>query len=244
MNSEARKIYNASKFIIQKLEEKYEINLDVRNVKELSRSSLEQKNNGINSSKRRVNSPGIAKSTIEGHNEKTIRENLTELFDINNPIIKLKNLAILLAKLNDFDSDYIHIYRILVWISLCILIDSKTKVLEGYNHRMYFSNDDSANKQKVIEYLQNIKPFYRIIDYNQLLFLYEEYGRILTLQNMKMRHRVKNIKDEKDYIINETVVIPTNTSMVLGLIGIKDTRKYGKIQKAINKLRTKDTTKK
>ena len=59
-----------------------------------------------------------------------------------------------------------------------------------------------------------------------------------------MRHRVKNIKDEKDYIINETVVIPTNTSMVLGLIGIKDTRKYGKIQKAINKLRTKDTTKK
>lgn len=33
MSNEAKKIYNASKFIIQELEEKYEINLDVRNVK-------------------------------------------------------------------------------------------------------------------------------------------------------------------------------------------------------------------
>lgn len=33
MSNEAKKIYNATKLIIRELEEKYEINLDVRNVK-------------------------------------------------------------------------------------------------------------------------------------------------------------------------------------------------------------------
>tara|TARA_B100001758_G_scaffold29470_1_gene20856 strand:- start:12595 stop:13368 length:774 start_codon:yes stop_codon:yes gene_type:complete len=244
MDIKVRRIYDASMAIIRELEKKYEINLDVSNVKELSTSSLKQQNNGIISSRRRVNSPGSAKSIIEGHDETTIRENLTKLFDISNPIIKLKNLAILLEELNDFDSDYIHIYRILVWISLCILIDSKTKVLKDYKHSIHFSLDNSVNKQKVITYLQNKKPFYRIIDYNQLLFLYKEYNSILKLQNMKMRRGSTNIKEAQDFIINGTVVIPTNTSMALGLIGIKDTRMYGKIQKAIKKLRAKDTTKK
>lgn len=248
-NKEVRRIYDATMAIAQVLEQKYEINLDASSVKELSASSLRNKNNGIRSSERRVNSPGVGKSAIQGYNEPTIRENLKELFDIDNkPVIKLKRLASLLEESNDFNGDYIHnyihIYKILVWITLHILIDSKKKVLEHYGSNIHISIDDSDNKKKIIKYLQNKKPFYRIIDYDQLLFLYKEYDSTLGLQDAKMLLGLTNVRGTADLVISGTHVKPTNTTMALGLMGIKDKRKYGKIQKAIDKLRAKDTTKK
>ena len=244
-NEEVRKIYDTSMAIVRELEQKYEINLDASSVKELSASSLQKQNKGIRSNSRRVNSPGVGKSAIQRYDESTIRENLTELFNIdNNPVIKLKRLAILLEKSNDFNSDgYIHIYKILVWITLHILIDSKKKVLENYESNIHISRDSSANKEKIIKYLQNKKPFYRIIDYDQLLFLYKQYNSTLRLQYAKIQRESINVREAQDLVISGTHVKPTNTSMAFSLMGIKDTRKYGKIQKAINKLRAKDTTK-
>lgn len=244
-NMEVRRIYDTTMAIARELEKEYEITLDASSVKELSASSLRNKNNGIRSNSRRVNSPGVGKSAIQRYNEPTIRENLTELFDIDNkPVIKLRRLAILLEESNDFNGDYIHIYKILVWITLHILIDSKKKVLENYGSNIHISRDHSANKDKIITYLQNKKPFYRIIDYDELLFLYREYDSTLGLQDAKMLLGLTNIRGPTDLVISGTHVKPTNTSMAFSLMGITDTRKYGKIQKAINKLRAKDTTKK
>ena len=113
MSNRAKEIYENTLAIIQDIEERYKAN-------ELSESSLKQRNNAISSSRRRINTPEITKS-IMGPDETTIRNKLTDLFNVNNnPIIKLKELAILLVKLNDFDNDYAHIYLILVWITLYI----------------------------------------------------------------------------------------------------------------------------
>lgn len=77
-----------------------------------------------------------------------------------------------------------------------------------------------------------------------MLFLYKEYDSTLGLQDAKMLLGLTNVRGTADLVISGTHVKPTNTTMALGLMGIKDTRKYGKIQKAIDKLRAKDTTKK
>lgn len=74
----------------------------------------------------------------------------------------LKHLAKLLYNLEYFKQyNFSYIYKILVWIALRILIDSKKTTLVGYD-----------------EYIENV--------YDQLLYLFNAYIGVLRLQEAKI----------------------------------------------------------
>jgi len=169
----------------------------------------------------------------------------------------LKHLAKLLHKIEYFKQyNFSYIYKILVWIALRILIDSKKATLVGYDEykeevsEQIESGPVDTHKDSVINFLTIKKPFYRIITYDQLLYLFNGYAGVLRLQEAKKK-RNKIAKNIHQIVIDETKIAHSKTVSILTVLSscltrsiLMDRRIYNKIQKAIDKLRAKDTTKK
>ena len=150
--------------------------LSVSSAKPLSASSARQQD--LDPDDRRIMSPGNL-GAVTGQTQESITSTIIEILDVNstNHIKKLKHLAKLLSKIKYFEQyNFSYIYKILVWIALRILIDSKKATLVGYEEyreKVYEQIESGVvdpHKNSVIEYLKTKKPFYRIIQYNQLLY--------------------------------------------------------------------------
>jgi len=225
--------------------------------KPLSASSIKQQGIGIESDSRRIISPGNL-GAVTGETQETIRSTIIEILDVNNRnhIKKLKHLAKLLHKIEYFKKNkFSYIYKILVWIALRILIDSKKATLVGYDEykevsKQIESDPDDPRKNSVIDFLKTKKPFYRIIDYYQLFYLFSAYTGVLRLQEAKQKIN-KKANDIHEMVIDQTEITHSKTVSLLTVLSsylinsrLIDRRIFNKIQKAINKLRAKDTTKK
>jgi hypothetical protein len=226
--------------------------------KPLSSSSVRQQGIGIDPDDRRIISPGNL-GAVTGETQETIRSTIIEILDVNNRnhIKKLKHLAKLLYKIKYFEQyKFSYIYKILVWIALRILIDSKKATLVGYDeykeevYEQIESDPDDPRKNSVIDFLKTKKPFYRIIDYYQLFYLFSAYTGVLRLQEAKQKKN-KKANDIHEMVIDQTEITHSKTVSLLTVLSsylinsrLIDRRIFNKIQKAINKLRAKDTTKK
>ena len=226
--------------------------------KPLSASSIKQQGIGIGSDSRRIISPGNL-GAVTGETQETITFTIIEILDVNNRnhIKKLKHLAKLLHKIEYFKKNkFSYIYKILVWIALRILIDSKKATLVGYDeykeevYEQIESDPDDPRKNSVIDFLKTKKPFYRIIDYYQLFYLFSAYTGVLRLQEAKQKIN-KKANDIHEMVIDQTEITHSKTVSLLTVLSsylinsrLIDRRIFNKIQKAINKLRAKDTTKK
>jgi hypothetical protein len=226
------------------------------NIKPKSASSLRQ--HGIDSDGRRIISPGNLSAVI-GQTNETITTAIIQILDVNNRnhIKKLKHLAKLLYNLEYFKRySFSHIYKILVWIALRILIDSKKATLVGYDeyrenvYEQIKSGDVDTNKYSIINFLTIKKPFYRTITYDQLLYLFNGYAGVLRLQEAKKKKN-KTANEMPQIVIDETQITHSKTVSFFTVLSscltrnkLIDRRVYNKIQKAIDKLRAKDTTKK
>lgn len=226
--------------------------LSVSNAKSKSASSLRQQ--GIDSDGRRIISPGNL-SAVTGETNASITTTIIQILDVNdrNHIKKLKHLAKLLYNLKYFKRYSIsYIYKILVWIALRILIDSKKAALVGYDeyrenvYEQIKSGDVDTYKDSIINFLTTKKPFYRIIDYDQLLYLFNAYAGVLRLQEAKKRKN-KPAKAIDQIVIDETKISHSKTVSILTVLSsclthnkLMDRRIFNKIQKAIDKLRAKD----
>ena len=137
-----------------------------------------------------------------------------------------------------------------------ILIDSKKTTLVGYDEysangkAQIESSVGNTHKNLIIHFLTIKKPFYRIITYDQLLYLFNGYASVLRLQEAK-KIKNKTASDIHQLVINETQISHSKTVSILTVLSscltrsiLMDRRVYNKIQKAIDKLRAKDTTKK
>lgn len=232
--------------------------------KPLSASSIKQQGIGIGigSDSRRIISPGNL-GAVTGETNESITTTIIEILDVNNRnhIKKLKHLAKLLYKIKYFEQyNFSYIYKILVWIALRILIDSKKATLVGYEeYKKEFSeqikldpNDpDYPHKELVTNFLDTKKPFYRIIDYDQLLYLFSSYAGVSRFQEAKKIIKKKIARDIPEMVIDQTEITHSKTISLLTVLSsylinsrLIDRRIFNKIQKAINKLRAKDTTKK
>ena len=221
-----------------------------------SASSIKQQD--IDPDDRRITSPGIL-SAVTGETNASIKTAIIQILDVNNinHIKKLKHLAKLLYNLEYFKRySFSYIYKILVWIALRILIDSKKATLVGYDeyranvNEQIKSGDVDTYKDSIINFLETKKPFYRVIDYDQLLYLFSAYTGVLRLQEAK-KQKNKPAKNIDQIVIDETKITHSKTVSILTVLSIYltsnkliDRRIFNKIQKAINKLRAKDTTKK
>ena len=227
--------------------------------KPLSASSSRQQGIGIDSDNRRITSPGNL-GAVTGETQETITFTIIEILDVNNRnhIKKLKHLAKLLYKIKYFEQyKFSYIYKILVWIALRILIDSKKATLVGYDeykeevYEQIESDPDDPRKNSVIDFLKTEKPFYRIIDYYQLFYLFSAYTGVLRFQEAKKIIKQKIERGIPEIVIDETKISHSKTVSLLTVLSsylinsrLIDRRIFNKIQKAINKLRAKDTTKK
>lgn len=227
--------------------------------KPLSSSSVRQQGIGIDPDDRRIISPGNL-GAVTGETQETIRSTIIEILDVNNRnhIKKLKHLAKLLYKIKYFEQyKFSYIYKILVWIALRILIDSKKATLVGYDeykeevYEQIESDPDDPRKNSVIDFLKTKKPFYRIIDYYQLFYLFSAYTGVLRFQEAKKIIKQKIERGIPEIVIDETKISHSKTVSLLTVLSsylinsrLIDRRIFNKIQKAINKLRAKDTTKK
>ena len=137
-----------------------------------------------------------------------------------------------------------------------ILIDSKKATLVGYDEYSKNVNEQiessvgNTHKDSVINFLTIKKPFYRIITYDQLLYLFNGYASVLRLQEVK-KTKKKTANAIHQIVIDETKITHSKTVSILTVLSscltrsiLMDRRIYNKIQKAIDKLRAKDTTKK
>lgn len=222
------------------------------NIKPKSASSLRQ--HGIDSDGRRIISPGNL-SAVTGETNASITTTIIQILDVNNRnhIKKLKHLAKLLYNLEYFKRySFSHIYKILVWIALRILIDSKKATLVGYDEYSENVNEHiessvgNTDKTLIIKFLTIKKPFYRIITYDQLLYLFNGYAGVLRLQEVKKTIN-KTASDIHQLVIDETKITHSKTVSFFAVLSscltrnkLIDRRIYNKIQKAIDKLRAKD----
>jgi len=222
------------------------------NIKPISDSSRKQQ--AIDSDNRRIISPGNL-GAVTGETNESITTAIIQILDVNNRnhIKKLKHLAKLLYNLEYFKQyNFSYIYKILVWIALRILIDSKKTTLVGYDEYSENVNEqiepDAVNTHKdlIINFLKIKKPFYRIITYDQLLYLFKSYTGVLRLQEVK-KTKNKTVNDIHQLVIDETKITHSKTVSILTVLSsyltsnkLMDRRIYNKIQKAINKLRAKD----
>jgi len=228
-------------------------------------SSYSSLNKSKNSDSKRIRSPGVAGALI-GETYKSIISAIIDILDVNskNHIKKLKHLAKLLYNTNSFKLfNFSYIYKILVWIALRILIDSKKVALLGYcEHRANMNEiiategikSDVAydsNIKRVINFLTTKKPFYRMIDYDQLLYLFDKYDASTRLQLAKIKNNKTSITNTEEIVINQTKVGYNRTvSITVPILAVlsniftgttfTDKRIYNKIQKAIDKLKAKD----
>ena len=232
----------------------------VSSIKSMSTSSAKPKSassvgqQSIDSDYRRIKSPGNL-SAVTGETNYSITSTIIEILDVNsiNHIKKLKHLATLLYNLEYFKKyDFSYIYKILVWIALRILIDSKKTTLVGYDEyrENVYEHIESGDVDTIINFLETKKPFYRIIDYDQLLYLFSAYTGVLRLQEAK-KNKNKIARDIPEMVIDQTKITHSKTVSILTVLSsclirskLMDRRIYNKIQKAIDKLRAKDTTKK
>lgn len=218
--------------------------------KSMSASSIEKQH--INPDDRRITSPGRL-SAVTGQTNQSIKTAIIEILDVNskNHIKKLKHLAKLLYTQEYFKEYKVsYIYQILVWIALRILIDSKKATLKGYDEYMenvyQETNSVNTNKDLIINFLADKKPFYRIINYDQLLYLFSSYAGVLRLQAVK-KTKNKTAEDIDQMVINQTNITHSKTVSFLTVLSsyllnskLMDRRIYNKIQKAIDKLKAKD----
>jgi hypothetical protein len=100
----------------------------------MSSSSIKQQVILIHPDDRRIISPGNL-GAVTGQTNESITTAIIQILDVNsiNHIKKLKHLAKLLYTLEYFKQyNFSYIYKILVWIALRILIDSK----KNYAYRL------------------------------------------------------------------------------------------------------------
>jgi hypothetical protein len=230
--------------------------IPVSSIKPISASSIKQE--AIDPDDRRIISPGNL-GAVTGETNESITTAIIQILDVNNRnhIKKLKHLAKLLHKIEYFKQyNFSYIYKILVWIALRILIDSKKATLVGYDEYSKNVNEQiessvgNTHKDSVINFLTIKKPFYRIITYDQLLYLFNGYASVLRLQEVK-KTKKKTANAIHQIVIDETKITHSKTVSILTVLSscltrsiLMDRRIYNKIQKAIDKLRAKDTTKK
>lgn len=226
--------------------------MPVSSIKPISASSIKQE--AIDPDDRRIISPGNL-GAVTGETNESITTAIIQILDVNNRnhIKKLKHLAKLLYNIKYFKQYKVsYIYKILVWIALRILIDSKKATLVGYDEYSKNVNEqiESGPVDTIINFLKTKKPFYRIITYDQLLYLFNGYAGVLRLQEAKKK-RNKIAKKIDQIVIDETKIAHSKTVSILTVLSscltrsiLMDRRIYNKIQKAIDKLRAKDTTKK
>ena len=169
--------------------------IPVSRTKTISVSSIKQKD--IDPDDRRIISPGNL-GAVTGETNESITTAIIQILDVNNKnhIKKLKHLAKLLYNLAYFKQyNFSYIYKILVWIALRILIDSKKTTLVGYDEysangkAQIESSVGNTHKNLIIHFLTIKKPFYRIITYDQLLYLFNGYASVLRLQEAKKKKK-------------------------------------------------------
>lgn len=122
----------------------------------MSSSSIKQQVILIHPDDRRIISPGNL-GAVTGQTNESITTAIIQILDVNsiNHIKKLKHLAKLLYTLEYFKQYNVsYIYKILVWIALRILIDSKKTTLIGYDE--YRENVYEQNESGVVNTHKNL----------------------------------------------------------------------------------------